>query len=247
MIEKILTHLGLDPQPPPRGRARGAARLKPPEPRRPSRTPYITRAAQPGASGRWRCARVRTGWRKTQGQPEIKAQRARGEPSGAGRIQTGNGPGASSKPSRQASAAHPGLIRAFGLSTNRLKFYRLLNYLEVDGGAPLHAERRVHEPADPVRLESRWPKSGSRGDGRATVREGEDRQAVGTIRALLAVEGFAYRGTVPKTIRYPRRRFKFARRTSAAEGAAPIAGRNGRSAPRTGGRTGCVSPRRKRW
>ena len=28
VIEKILTHLGLDPQPPPRGRARGGARLR---------------------------------------------------------------------------------------------------------------------------------------------------------------------------------------------------------------------------
>ncbi len=39
VIEKILTHLALDPQPPPRGAgARDGARLKPPEPRRPSQT-----------------------------------------------------------------------------------------------------------------------------------------------------------------------------------------------------------------
>jgi len=39
VIEKILAHLGLDPQPPPRGRAREAGPTSPPEPRRPSQTP----------------------------------------------------------------------------------------------------------------------------------------------------------------------------------------------------------------
>ncbi|WP_293194324.1 tripartite tricarboxylate transporter substrate-binding protein [Ottowia sp.] len=56
--------------------------------------------------------------------PEIKAQRARGEPSGRAESRQGNGPGASSKPSRQASAAHPGLSRAFQAfhRPDRLKF-----------------------------------------------------------------------------------------------------------------------------
>ena len=39
MIEKIVTYLGLDPQPPPKGRAGAAGQDPPPEPRRPSRTP----------------------------------------------------------------------------------------------------------------------------------------------------------------------------------------------------------------
>ena len=56
--------------------------------------------------------------------PEIKAQRARGEPSGRAESRQGNGPGASSKPSRQASAAHPELSRAFQAfhRPDRLKF-----------------------------------------------------------------------------------------------------------------------------
>ena len=101
-----------DPDPPGTGSAaaaqrpsaRGAARLKPPEPRRPSRTPYTSqRAAQPGASGRWRCARVRTGWRKTQGQPRDQGPTSARRAVRAGRIQTRQ------RPRRQFQAIQAGI------------------------------------------------------------------------------------------------------------------------------------------
>jgi hypothetical protein len=60
VIEKILTHLGLDPQPPPRGRAREAGQrfaALPPEPRRhkhPSQTPVTNTTPQAATPNRSR-------------------------------------------------------------------------------------------------------------------------------------------------------------------------------------------------
>jgi uncharacterized protein (DUF983 family) len=104
VIEKILTPGTGSAAAAQRPSARGAARLKPPEPRRPSRTPYTSqRAAQPGASGRWRCARVRTGWRKTQGQPRDQGPTSARRAVRAGRIQTRQ------RPRRQFQAIQAGI------------------------------------------------------------------------------------------------------------------------------------------
>ena len=50
VIEKILTHLGLDQQPPPRGARARRGRISPPEPRRPGRQKTSPQA--PGCSAR---------------------------------------------------------------------------------------------------------------------------------------------------------------------------------------------------
>jgi hypothetical protein len=103
-----------DPDPPGTGSAaaaqgpsaRGVARLKPPEPRRPSRTPHTSpRAAQPGASRRWRCARMRTGWRRTQGQPRNQGPTSARRTVGAGRIRTRQ------RPRRQFQTIQAGIGR----------------------------------------------------------------------------------------------------------------------------------------
>ena len=84
VVEKILTHLGLDPQPPPRGRARGAARLTPPGQRRQSQTPRhrLCCQLQPGR----RCVACRLDADTPRGNPDVEAQCAASEPSAAGRI-----------------------------------------------------------------------------------------------------------------------------------------------------------------
>jgi hypothetical protein len=52
VIEKILNHLGLDPQPPPRGRGREAGKALPPEPRWPSHTLPVTHIAAQGCDAK---------------------------------------------------------------------------------------------------------------------------------------------------------------------------------------------------
>lgn len=69
VIEKILSHLELDPQLPPKGRAReGGARLKPPEPRRRRRHTNTGCAAKPQPG--WRRATCRLDAARLRVNPE---------------------------------------------------------------------------------------------------------------------------------------------------------------------------------
>ena len=110
-----------DPDPPGAGSAaaaqgpsaRGGAGLKPPEPRRPARTPDTsTPAALPGGSRRRCCAACRLDAGRLRANPDIEAERAPGlqanrrVPAESGQ---GNDPGAGSKPCGPASAAHAGV------------------------------------------------------------------------------------------------------------------------------------------
>lgn len=92
--------------------ARGGARLKPPEPRQPPGTPDTTTRAACLSAAAGGAAPPADSTPEDSGQTLIQAERAPSEPSGAGWSGQGNGPGASSKPSRHASTAHPALTRA---------------------------------------------------------------------------------------------------------------------------------------
>ena len=104
---------------------------------------------------------------------------------------------------------------------------RLLNYLEVDEARHFTLNDEYMNLLTVSELESLAEEVGLKkamGERYAKAKAGKRSDF---IQALLAVEGFAYRGTVPKAMRYPRRRFKFARRTSAAEGATQSPGETG--------------------
>ncbi len=88
VIEKTLTHLGLDPQPPPRGRAREAGHDR-------SRLSRLSRLSRAGP--RWAAGvvlrRPRNRRRKTPGQPpDVEVERTPGQTSRAGRTGARQGP-----------------------------------------------------------------------------------------------------------------------------------------------------------
>jgi hypothetical protein len=77
VIQKILHHLGLDPQPPPKGPARqplSRGRTSLPEPRPPSKTHRHTLHCHTAAG--WRCAPCRREMPHNRVNPEIKAKTA---------------------------------------------------------------------------------------------------------------------------------------------------------------------------
>ena len=111
---------------------------------------------------------------------------------------------------------------AYGIDAEGLE--ALLNYLEVDEARHftlnedylnLLTVSELESLAEEVGLEKAMgeryakAKAGKRGD---------------FIQALLAVEGFSYKGTVPKAMRYPRRKFKYAERSTSASEVAPTHG-----------------------
>jgi ParB family chromosome partitioning protein len=106
---------------------------------------------------------------------------------------------------------------AYGIDTEGLE--ALLNYLEVDEARHFTLNDEYLNLLTVSELESLAEEVGLRkamGERYAKAKAGK---RADFIQALLAVEGFAYRGTVPNAMRYPRRKFKYASRTPAAEGA----------------------------
>jgi hypothetical protein len=106
---------------------------------------------------------------------------------------------------------------AYGIDTEGLE--ALLNYLEVDEARHFTLNEEYLNLLTVSELESLAEEVGLKkamGERYAKAKAGKRSDF---IQALLAVEGFAYRGTVPKAMRYPRRKFKYASRTPAAEGA----------------------------
>lgn len=111
---------------------------------------------------------------------------------------------------------------AYGAGTDELE--ALLNYLEVDEARSFVLDRSYLDLLTVTELESVAEETGLRkamGEKYAKAKSGKRNDF---IDALLAVDGFAYKGTVPKAIRYTRRKFKFATAGGAAGEDAPSGG-----------------------
>lgn len=105
---------------------------------------------------------------------------------------------------------------AYGIDTEGLE--TLLNYLEVDEGKHFVLGESYLELLTVSELESLADEVGLKramGERFGKAKAGKRGEF---IQALLAVEGFAYAGTVPKAVRYTRRKFKFAEKSSSAPG-----------------------------
>lgn len=108
---------------------------------------------------------------------------------------------------------------AYGIDTEGLE--ALLNYLEVDEARHFTLSEDYLNLLTVSELESLAEEVGLKkamGDRYAKAKAGKRSDF---IQALLAVDGFAYKGTVPKAMRYPRRKFKYAERNAAQGGAEP--------------------------
>jgi PRTRC genetic system ParB family protein len=103
---------------------------------------------------------------------------------------------------------------AYGVDTEGLE--TLLNYLEVDEARHFTLNEDYLALLTVSELESLAEEVGLKkamGERYAKAKAGKRGEF---IQALLAVEGFTYKGTVPKAMRYPRRKFRYAERADAA-------------------------------
>lgn len=120
----------------------------------------------------------------------------------------------------QADAVDAGLLEAlvkavtasaaYGIDTEGLE--ALLNYLEVDEARHFTLNEAYLALLTVSELESLAEEVGLKkamGERYAKAKAGKRSEF---IQALLAVEGFTYKGAVPKAMRYPRRKFKHAER-----------------------------------
>ena len=99
---------------------------------------------------------------------------------------------------------------AYGIDTEGLE--ALLNYLEVDEARHFTLNEDYLNLLTVSELESLAKEVGlekAMGERYAKAKAGKRGDF---IQALLAVEGFSYKGTVPKAMRYSRRKFKYAER-----------------------------------
>lgn len=107
---------------------------------------------------------------------------------------------------------------AYGIDTDGLEV--LLNYLEVDESQHFTLDEPYLDLLTVSELESLADEVGLKkamGERFSKARAGKRGDF---IRALLAVEGFGYAGTVPKAMRYARRKFKYGDAAGALRGAA---------------------------
>jgi hypothetical protein len=103
---------------------------------------------------------------------------------------------------------------AYGIDTEGLE--ALLNYLEVDEARHFTLNEAYLALLTVSELESLAEEVGLKkamGECYAKAKAGKRGDF---IQALLAVEGFTYKGAVPKAMRYPRRKFKHAERAEPA-------------------------------
>jgi len=108
---------------------------------------------------------------------------------------------------------------AYGIDTEGLE--ALLNYLEVDEARHFTLSEDYLNLLTVSELESLAEEVGLKkamGERYAKAKAGKRSEF---IQALLAVDGFAYKGTVPKAMRYPRRKFKYPERAAAQSPVAP--------------------------
>jgi PRTRC genetic system ParB family protein len=106
---------------------------------------------------------------------------------------------------------------AYGVSTDDLE--ALLNYLEVDEARGFVLDRAYMDLLTVSELESLAEETGLRkamGEKYVKAKAGKRGDF---IDALLAVGGFTYAGTVPKAMRYSRRKFKFSQVAGTTVGA----------------------------
>lgn len=128
--------------------------------------------------------------------------------------------------------ALPTLVRAvaaaaaYGVDDAGLE--ALLNYLEVDEAKCFVLDRSYLDLLTVSELESLAEETGLRkAMAGSAYQKAKAGKRAGFIDALLAVQGFAYAGTVPRAMRYPRRRFK------PADGAVPVPSAEGVQAAST--------------